>query len=531
MVTTDGPYVLGGRRTSDVLPTSTESHHRRRRTLSVVLAMTLTSGCASLPTGYEKTATSALTDTADTSLGAAVSRWTAAHDGQSGFYPLPAGLDALGARLALIDKAERSIDAQYFLIKDDSAGLIFAGKLVEAADRGVRVRFLLDDVFTTVADEHLLRLDEHPNIEIRLFNPIARGGISSLNFLLDFKTANRRMHNKSFTVDNQATIVGGRNIADEYFQLTADAEFVDFDMLGFGPVAPGVSTTFDRFWNHELAVPFSAFDLSDERLPGLREELDAAMRATGDTIYRQAIAAPLVQNLLNREATLFPADSEVITDDPDKLLNEVSREQQILITRMADVVAAASKEVIVSTPYFVPGDEGVAFWKGVVDSGVTVSIVTNSLASNNHIAVHSAYAGYRKKLLQAGVDLYEVRANAVADSTDDEGPESLTLHTKAALIDGRYVFVGSLNLDPRSIDINTEMGVLVDATALAEPLTERFKQRLGELAYKLELDERGRILWRATIDGDEVVESGEPLASLGRKLNAWVQKIAPESQM
>jgi putative cardiolipin synthase len=531
MVTTDGRYALGGRRTPEPLRVSNGSHDRRRRTLSVVLALTLASGCASLPTGYEKTATAALTGTADTSLGAAVSRWTAEHDGQSGFYPLPAGLDALGARLALIDRAERSIDAQYFLIKDDSAGLIFAGKLVEAADRGVRVRFLLDDVFTTVADEDLLRLDEHPNIEIRLFNPIARGGISSLNFLLDFKTANRRMHNKSFTVDNQATIVGGRNIADEYFQLTADAEFVDFDMLGFGPVAAGVSTTFDRFWNHELAVPFSAFELSDERLPGLRAELDAAMRRMGDSIYRQAIAAPLVQDLLNRDATLFPADAEVITDDPDKLLNEVSREQQILITRMADVVAAASKEVIVSTPYFVPGDEGVAFWKGVVDSGVAVSIVTNSLASNNHIAVHSAYAGYRKKLLQAGVDLYEVRANAVADSTGDEGPDSLTLHTKAALIDGRYTFVGSLNLDPRSIDINTEMGVLVDAAALAEPLTERFKHRLPELTYKLELDERGRILWRATIDGKEVVETGEPLASGGRKLNAWVQKIAPESQM
>jgi cardiolipin synthase C len=255
------------------------------------------------------------------------------------------------------------------------------------------------------------------------------------------------------------------------------------------------------------------------------------MRATGDSIYRQAIAAPLVQNLLNRDATLFPADAEVITDDPDKLLNEVSAEQQILITRMADVVAAASKEVIVSTPYFVPGDDGVAFWKGVVDSGVEVSIVTNSLASNNHIAVHSAYAGYRKKLLQAGVNLYEVRANAVADSTGDEGADSLTLHTKAALIDGRYTFVGSLNLDPRSIDINTEMGVLVDATALAEPLTERFRRRLPELAYKLELDERGKILWRATIDGKEVVETTEPLASGGRKFNAWVQKIAPESQM
>ncbi len=505
---------------------------KRRRTLSTVLVVALTGACASLPTDYEKAETAALTDTADTSLGEAVSRWTAAHNGQSGFYPLPAGLDALGARLALIDRAERSIDVQYFLIKADGAGLIFAGKLVEAADRGVRVRFLLDDVFTTVTDQDLLLLDQHPNIEIRVFNPVARGGISWLTFALNFKTANRRMHNKSFTVDNQATIVGGRNIADEYFQLTADAEFLDFDILAFGPVAPEVSTTFDRYWNHELAVPLSAFEISEKGLPALRERLSAAMKTTGDSIYRDAIDTPLVQNLLNRTATLFPADAEVVTDDPDKLLNAVSRDQQILITRMAEVVVAATKEVMVSTPYFVPGDEGVAFWKRIVDSGVKVSIVTNSLTSTNHVAVHSAYAGYRKKLLDAGVDLYEVRANAMAAAAaSGELPESVTLHTKAASIDGRYTFIGSLNLDPRSIDINTEMGVLIDATALSGPLAERFKQRLPELAYKLELDERGKILWRATIDGKEVIETSEPLASGGRKFSAWVQKIAPESQM
>ena len=425
-------YVLGEKRDHDRPRVISAIHHRRRRMLWAVLPVVLTSACASLPTDYEKTATAALTDTGDTSLGEAVSRWTAAHDRQSGFYPLAGGLDALGARLALIDRAERSIDAQYFLIKGDGAGLIFAGKLLEAADRGVRVRFLLDDVFTTVEDQGLLLLDEHPNIEIRLFNPVARGGISLLNFALDFKTANRRMHNKSFTVDNQATIVGGRNIAEEYFQLTADAEFLDFDMLAFGPVAPKVSTVFDRYWNHQLAVPISAFNFSDKGLPALREELSAAMKTTGETIYRQAIGAPLVQNLLNRNATLFPADAEVITDDPDKLLNTVSRDQQILVTRMAEVVAGATKEVIVSTPYFVPGDDGVAFWKSVVDSGVKVSIVTNSLASTNHIAVHSAYAGYRKKLLQAGVNLYEVRANATAvDVTTGEQPDSVTLHTKA----------------------------------------------------------------------------------------------------
>jgi putative cardiolipin synthase len=492
----------------------------------------LLAGCASLPTGYERTETQALSNTDGTSLGRAVTTWTGAHGGRSGFYPLPDGLDAFGARLALIDRAERSIDAQYFLIKGDMAGLIFGAKLVEAADRGVRVRFLLDDVFTTVKDEDLLLLDEHPNIEIRLFNPIARGGIRWMTFAREFRTANRRMHNKSFTIDNQVSIVGGRNIADEYFQLTSGAEFMDFDMLSFGPVAPKVSAEFDRYWNHQLSVPISAFELSDKGLPALREQLEATMRSVGETTYHQAIDAPLVQNLIAGHATLFAADAEVITDDPDKLLNKVSREQQRLVTRMAEVVSEATSEVIVSTPYFVPREEGVAFWKSVVDSGVKVTIVTNSLASTNHVAVHSAYASYRKDILRAGVHLYEVRVNAAApEATTGEHPDALTLHTKAVSIDKRYTFVGSLNLDPRSIDINTEMGMLIDSTPLSEPLAERFMHRVPQFAYKLELDDKDKILWRATIDGKEVVETSEPLASTGRKFNAWFQKVAPEGQL
>jgi len=210
------------------------SHVRRVEHLKkvAVYLLLLIAGCASLPTDVPRMESHTLTDTADTALGRGVAAWSETQEGKSGFYPLPTGLDALGARLALIDHAERSIDTQYFLIKKDSAGLIFGGKLVEAADRGVRVRFLLDDVFTTARDEDLLLLDYHPNVEVRLFNPVARGGIHAVNFLKDFERANRRMHNKSFTVDNQVTVVGGRNIAEEYFQLQTDSEFVDFDMLG-----------------------------------------------------------------------------------------------------------------------------------------------------------------------------------------------------------------------------------------------------------------------------------------------------------
>ena len=496
------------------------------------LALLFVSACGSLPTGFEKTESTSLTGTADTSLGISVAGWADAHAGMSGFYPLPTGLDALGARLALIDRAERSIDAQYFLIKKDLAGLVFAGKLVEAADRGVRVRFLLDDIFTTATDESLLLLDHHPNIEIRVFNPVARGGISWVNFVKDFERANRRMHNKSFTVDNQVTIVGGRNIAEEYFQLRMDSEFVDFDMLGFGPVAPGNSETFDRYWNHALSYPMSAFERGDGSYEALREEVLAALQTTGRDIYLRSINTPLVRDVLDRKALFYPARAEVITDDPDKLLHKVSPDQRVLVTRMAEVIANAESEVIVINPYFIPRDSGLDFWKAVVDTGVKVTVLTNSLASTNHVAVHSSYATYRKRLLDAGVNLHEARADATkADAETGERLESLTLHTKLIAVDRRYLFVGSLNIDPRAIDINTEMGVLIDAPEMTVPLAERFMTLLPGFSYRLSLDGNGGLEWHGNVDGRAVVEKSEPLSSRWRRFSAWLQKIAPEAQL
>lgn len=492
----------------------------------------LAAGCASLPANVDRQESRAFTDTADTALGRSYTAWQTEHANKSGFYPLPTGLDALGARLALIDRAERSIDAQYFLIKKDLAGLVVGGKLVEAADRGVRVRFLLDDVFTTARDESLLLLDRHPNIEIRMFNPVARGGVRGVNFLKDFERANRRMHNKSFTVDNQATVVGGRNIAEEYFQLKSDSEFIDFDMLAFGPVASGVSASFDLYWNHPLTYPISTLKRDTGSYEELREEMLLALNTTGRDIYLRSIDTPMVKDLLGRKAMFYAADAEVITDDPDKLLNEISNDQKILVTRMAGVIANAESEVVVINPYFIPRETGLDFWQSVVHKGVRVTVLTNSLASTNHVAVHSSYAGYRKRLLDAGVELHEARANATqVDPDTGERLESLTLHTKLVAIDRRYLFVGSLNLDPRAIDINTEMGVLVDSAEMVAPMVDRFRARLPGLSYRLEKDEDGKLEWHGLIDGVPVVENKEPLTSGWLRFKAWFQKIAPEGQL
>ena len=502
---------------------------RRFLTFLVLLGL---SGCAVAPFDYPRESSVATSPTEETVLRQWTEDWLAANPGPSGFYPLISGHDALGARLALMDVAEKSIDAQYFMMKGDVAGHIFAATMIDAADRGVRVRFLLDDVFTTVSDEELELLDAHPNIEMRLYNPIARRGIGVFNFLADFHRANRRMHNKSFIVDNQVAIVGGRNIADEYFELNPKGVFLDLDVIGVGPIAAQVSAEFDEFWNDSRSLPMAAFAsrFSPEDLIQARADIDETMRTVVRSAFNAAVNSQLLHDLIDGRQALYSARAEVITDHPSKLTSEIATDQEILVQRLAEVISCAEKEVIVFTPYFVPQEAGVAFWESIVSNGVRVIILTNSLASNNHTAVHAGYAKYRKPIIQAGVELYEARVDAVDHSGGNEA-EKLTLHTKAMVIDREIVFVGSLNLDPRSIEINSEMGVLIHSAELGEELADTALQVIPSIAYRVELNSKDKLQWRATIDGEEVIETSEPLASGWRKFSAFLLKIVPDSQL
>jgi len=503
--------------------------------LSMPLILLIVAGCVSVPLDQPKNSSTATTDTNSTHLAQVSATWRATETDRDCFFPLSNGMDALGARLALIDKAEQSIDAQYFMMKPDLAGLVFASKLYAAAERGVRVRFLLDDVFTTVDDQAFVLLNQHPNIELRIFNPISRKGVFALNYVGHFRLANRRMHNKSFTVDNQVSIVGGRNIAEEYFQLDSSGQFIDFDVLACGPVVPDVSASFDHYWNHKLAIPMAAFSghYDTRELEGIRTTVIEAMQESGDSVYARATHTDLVQRIFNNAIDPFVADAEVVVDDPDKLVESVSDGRKIVATRIAEAVRNAQEEVIVFTPYFIPGSRGMALIQEVRKRGVRVVLVTNSLATNNHVAVHSAYSSYRKRILRSGIELWEARRDAAVSVGQDGTTETqgLTLHTKGIIIDRRYTFVGSLNLDPRSIDINTEMGVMIDSKELSESLAETALRRLPDFAYRLQLDEQNKISWHATIDGQDIVETKEPLASVWRRLQAWILKIAPEKQL
>lgn len=366
-------------------------------------------------------------------------------------------------------------------------------------------------------------------------NPVSTKGIYYLNFLGDFKRANRRMHNKSFTADNQITIIGGRNIADEYFELNTDSDFSDLDVIGVGPVAADVSDTFDAFWNSKRSLPIAALDVefTTDQLESTRLELIDDFGAVHESVYADAMQNQTISDLLENRVVLYPADWEVIADDPQKLKTPVAKEQQMLANRLKEIVLAAQDEIVIISPYFVPLQSGMDFWKQIIDQGVRVVVLTNSLASTSHIAVHSGYSRYRKQLIRIGVELYEARANAVENLLLDmpEAPGNMTLHTKAIIVDRDRVFIGSLNMDPRSIDLNAEMGINIESPALAKDLAVEFFHELNDISYHVTLDSNEKLQWRGFVDGNEVIETSEPLSSRWRRFKAWFLKIVPDTQL
>ena len=487
------------------------------------LVLVVVSACSSVPFDAPRMESFQHPPTSAGKLAELSEHYLAGSGEHTGVYEIEDGTEALDIRLELAERAQATIDAQYFLIKPDAAGIAFSASLLRAADRGVRVRLLLDDVFTTAKDEGLAMLNAHPNVQVRLFNPVARGGISSLNFLLDFSRANRRMHNKSFTVDGHVTIIGGRNIAAEYFDMNEDVHFWDFELFCFGGLIPEVGDSFDDFWNHQLSVPMEALDdrAGQEELEELRASVEEFQRAHPGSEYTDADG--LITRLLDGRERAYLAEAHVISDDPDKLLNPVSAEFRKLASSLGDMLAAAETEVWVFSPYFIPHDGLADALVELQRSGVSVNILTNSLAATNHVAVHSGYRRYRKQLVAAGVNLLEVSASGGGLVTD----KKTTLHSKAIMVDQRWLFVGSLNVDPRSIDINTEMGLIIDSTELSGELAVEVEKALRVNAYKVVLNEDGKVRWIALRDGEIVNFSKEPESSWWRRFQVGLYSLLP----
>ncbi len=485
----------------------------------------LAGGCAVAPPAADRAIETAAPPTQGTAVQTLAEPWLARHDGQSGFAPLARGSDALGARLRLIDAAERSVDLQSFLIKPDLSSRLMAERLVAAADRGVRVRILVDDIFTTVSDRQFATLDAHPNIEVRVFNPLPRSVPMPVGFLMGLPASNRRMHNKSFTVDNAITIVGGRNNADEYFEVEETIEFADFDVMGAGRVAPDVSATFDLFWNSAFAVELATMPRAGSSRPGgPLLQPDQLERAAG--VFSDATANPMIADLRAGRVAPETAPAKVVSDRPAKLRVRRGQGEQVLVDALNGELAAADREVVFVTPYFVPRADGVAQLIALRERGVAVTVITNSLASTNHPAVHGGYAPHRRDLLQAGVRLFEARPDT-ARSRITGAPVQLTLHAKGVVIDRRRALIGSLNLDPRSTELNTEMGIFIDSAPFAGRLADAIEADLPRHAYSVRLDPEGRLFWVAG-DGDgRQVWHSDPGATFWRRFVAGLVSVLP----
>lgn len=460
----------------------------------VIVLLFLIHGCASLPANYTSSPSYAMTDTQDTQLALKAAPAVARHPGKSGFYPLSSGMDAFVIRYGLIASAERSLDLQYYIWRADTTGRLLVNQLLLAADRGVRIRLLLDDLDTEGKDWGMSILDYHPNIEIRLYNAFAHRGSRAVGFATDLARLNRRMHNKSLTADNQATIIGGRNIGNEYFGATSHAEFSDLDVLAMGPVVKDVSNMFDLYWNSDVVIPLSAFSVEE---PVTKASSDSA-RIEFSQVIKEEKADPYLQaihesdtltRLLFKNMTFSWGKADLLFDTPDKVTATEVTAATHMAPKLRAYVDNARQEVIIVSPYFVPGDKLVEYLGKLADRGVRILILTNSLAANDVGVVHAGYMRYREALLRHGIELYEFKPKLEEKIKNKKwtGSSNASLHAKTFGIDRQLVFVGSFNLDPRSIALNTEMGVLFESPELATALAESLDKIVLQNAYRLEL--------------------------------------------
>ena len=502
----------------------------------VVAVLTLISGCASLPSPEGRTTTAAFVDTAGTRLGRAVAADVAANPGKTGIYPLSDPHAAFAARLLLADAAEKSLDAQYFIWEGDQTGYLLFQALWQAAERGVRVRLLLDDYYTKGLDDTIAALDAHPNIEVRLYNPFNARSARTLNLMTDFARLNRRMHNKSFTVDNQVSIVGGRNIGNEYFAAGSGVAFADLDVIAVGAAVSEVSKEFDLYWNSSSGYP--AVTLLGMASPQAAHKLHAMFASSNadpkSITYLQAVReTPIVRNMLDHRLEFEWVTARLLYDDPAKTLDTNADTEILLFPDLVRAMGPVGKSLDLVSPYFVPGKVGTEALAALAARGVKVRILTNSLSSTDVKAVHSGYAKRREKLLRAGVTLYELKPTAATEPLEHDQPwfgsgALSALHAKTLAVDRSRGFVGTFNFDPRSELLNTEMGLVIDSPTLAERLTQTFDTVVPLVAYEVMLspDNRG-LQWIERTASEEVQYDIEPGTSWVLRLGVDMLRFLP----
>jgi putative cardiolipin synthase len=506
---------------------------RKLSRVAAVVGLCLATSCASLPEWDAPPHDVALEPDPSTSLARAAAAFADRHGpGVSGFAPIDANSDALHWRLMLVDSAQRSLDMLYYLWYRDPGGLVLLEHVIQAAERGVRVRVVLDDALYIKGKKGLANLDAHPNIELRIFNPWVHKGVGrAFETVGRAKRLNVRMHNKLLIADSRMAILGGRNVGDHYFGLHHKYNFHDLDMVVLGDAATASSEIFDHFWNSERVFPATAFveDPSWESIEAVRaDELDT-LQGNDDVGAFPIDRRDWSDELGSLVERMSPGTATV---EFDRLITESRMPSQDGVVRLAAVVEQAQHEVVVLNAYIIPGERMMEILREAHERGVRVRMLTNSLASNDVPAVTAKYEKYRRPLLEAGVELYEFRADAeIQPGIVDTHPVAAKFagfHTKAAVVDREIVYIGSLNLDPRSIDLNTEMGMIVSSPQLAEEVAAIAERDMAPAnSWRVLLDEDGELCWESSAG----IVTRQPANGSWQRFQAWIFKVLPEGQL
>ncbi|MBT2133792.1 phospholipase D family protein [Croceibacterium sp. LX-88] len=489
------------------------------------------------------------TETADTPLGQGVADLRSGHGEDSGIHMLIDGYDAFAARVLLARAATRTLDVQYYIWHKDLSGTLMLEAMLDAAERGVRVRMLLDDNGIAGMDHVLAALDRHPNIEIRLFNPFVIRKPKMVGYATDFFRLNRRMHNKGIIADNQAAVIGGRNVGDEYFSAAEGGLFADLDVLAIGPVVDHVSADFDRYWASQSAYPaeriLSPPSDSDPDLIHRNASLVETSAAARE--YVAAIKElPFIAQVLDGTLPFAWAPVRMLSDDPAKGVGK-GKEDGLLMNTLHKAIGDPSSELRLISGYFVPTQAGVDELGRLAERGVDTAVFTNAFEASDVWIVHAGYAHYRREMLEKGVRVFEMRASAV-DGIDDRrrrltsmgsgsgrrsdgGPvlrsSATTLHAKTFAVDRQKLFIGSFNFDPRSMHLNTEQGFVIESPALAGAVSDSFDSLIPGNAYEIVLTDDGELNWIERRDGLTIVHTKEPGTTAFQRGGIWLLSRLP----
>lgn len=516
-----------------------------------LLIVAFLSGCAGLPPGsdFPKTTSSALSHPEETRLGRQFENASRKQDGHSGFRIIPAGADGFLTRMQMINAAEKTLDLQYFIFRGDETGQQLTSAVLHAADRGVRVRVLVDDGETVGGDDQISKLESHASVEIRVFNPFVYRGTVALfratEFMFNAPRLDYRMHNKLLIVDNSVALIGGRNIGDQYFQIDPDAQFADDDVFAAGPIAQRLSWTFDEFWNNGLSIPAGALSREQSSRAALSEhravlhEESQALKVDGADYTKRVATGEPFNGMLSGRLPLIWAHAQLISDSPDKKKVENGEMVGKLMHRaVASATSKVQSELLMITPYLIPGDEGTQMFKDLRQRNVRVRILTSSLESSTVLLAQSGYMQYRVPLLEEGVELYEIRsllgnARGSGQTAAISRYGNYSLHAKMFVFDRQRVFIGSMNFDQRSMHLNTEIGLVINSPELAQQVAARFEAMVQPVnAYTLALRPSGdegssTLVWRTQEGGEAVEYDTEPARSDWQRIKVHLLSLLP----